>query len=237
MTYRILALALAGTLTLGLLAGCGSKDTQTPETTPPAVETVSPTPAAPEVTDTPALPEGSPEAAPETTPPAEETPSTAPSQKPSSTPKPTTKPTQTPAPSQKPETTPTPAPQVDAVQATWDEIAKLDLPSLSDMDADTLSALYGIDSADLVSFVFKMPLMNVQATEFFIAEVKDGKMDTVKACVEKRQADLEAQWSQYLPEQLELVQNYQLVTNGNYILFAISEHADDAVAAFNACTK
>ena len=82
-----------------------------------------------------------------------------------------------------------------------------------------------------------MPAISVQATEFFIAEVKDGKMDAVKAAVEKRQADLVQQWSQYLPEQLELVENYQLVTSGNYILFAISEHADQAVSAFNSYTN
>ena len=63
------------------------------------------------------------------------------------------------------------------------------------------------------------------------------KMDAVKAAVEKRQADLVQQWSQYLPEQLELVENYQLVTSGNYILFAISEQADAAVTAFNTYTK
>ena len=68
---------------------------------------------------------------------------------------------------------------------------------------------------------------------------KDGTLadETVKAAVEKRQDDLEAQWSQYLPEQLELVQNYKLVTNGNYILFAVSEYADEAVTAFNTYTK
>ena len=81
------------------------------------------------------------------------------------------------------------------------------------------------------------PEISVQATEFFIAEVKEGKMDAVKAAVEKRQADLVQQWSQYLPEQLELVENYQLVTSGNYILFAISEYADQAVSAFNSYTN
>ena len=37
--------------------------------------------------------------------------------------------------------------------------------------------------------------------------------------------------------QLELVENYQLVTSGNYILFAISEYADQAVSAFNSYTN
>lgn len=106
-----------------------------------------------------------------------------------------------------------------------------------DVDADTLSALYGIDTADLEDYICKMPMMSVQATEFFIAKVKDGKLDAVKAALEQRQKDLEEQWSQYLPAQLELVQNYKLVSNGNYILFAVSESAPDAVSAFNAYTK
>ena len=131
----------------------------------------------------------------------------------------------------------TPAPQVDVVQAIWNEIAKQELPSAMDGDAAILSQFYGIDAGDLESYVLKIPMMAVHATEFFIAEVKDGKMDAVKAGVEKRQADLVAQWSQYLPDQLELVENYKLVTSGNYILFAVSEHADAAVSAFNTYAK
>ncbi|MEQ2456916.1 DUF4358 domain-containing protein [Flavonifractor hominis] len=241
MKKRIFALTLAGALVFGLLAGCG-KTEPAPETTPPAVESPAESPELPEDS---ALPQESPEAIPETTQPVEEetpesTASTAPSAKPSTAPttQPTAKPTQAPAkPTQTPAATPTPAPESDPVQETWDEIAQLDLPSLTDLDDSTLNALYGIDPADLDSYICKIPVISVQATEFFIAKVKDGKMDTVKACVEKRQADLEAQWSQYLPEQLELVQNYKLVTNGNYILFVISDHADEAVNAFNSYTK
>ena len=230
MNKRILSLALAGVLSLGLLTACGGSQTPAPETDTPAVE--SPT-GTPETEPTP-TPEET--VLPETTPPAEESPSeepsTAPSTKPSAPPSsaPSTQPTPTPAPVE-------PEPTVDVVQSTWNAISQLDIPSLSDVDAETLSALYGISTDDLVSYVCKMPAISVQATEFFIAEVKDGKMDAVKAAVEKRQADLVQQWSQYLPEQLELVENYQLVTSGNYILFAISEHADQAVSAFNSYTN
>ena len=120
----------------------------------------------------------------------------------------------------------------------WNEIAKSsDLPSLSDVDAATLEAVYGISSDDLMDYVCKIPLINVTATEYFIAEVKDGKMDSVKASLEARQDALDQQWSQYLPEQYELVKNYQLVTNGNYVLFVVSEYADEAVSAFNTYTK
>lgn len=119
----------------------------------------------------------------------------------------------------------------------WNDISKLSLPNLTAMDDATLAAMYGINASDLEEYICMMPLMGVHSTEFFIAEVKDGKMDTVKAGIAKRQADLDAQWSQYLPDQHELVKNYKLVTNGNYVLFAISEYASDAVTIFNSYTK
>lgn len=235
MNRHFLALALAGTLALSLLAGCsGGNSEPAPETsTPPATESV--TPSLPGSTETPA-PGVEETDTPDDTPAPEESDvpeTTTPAQKPSPTP--SAQPSQTPAP--KPTPAPTPTPQSNVVQSVWNEISALDIPSLSDVDADTFSALYGIDTGDLTKFVCKMPMMNVQATEFFIAEVKEGKMDAVKAGVEARQADLEEQWSQYLPEQLELVQNYKLVTNGNYILFAISSQADKAVELFNSYTK
>ena len=245
MNKRFLSLALAGVLSLGLLTACGGSQEPAPETDTPAVESPAPeteTPApetetpAPE-TETPAPETETPEA-PETEAPAEE-----PSDTPASTPsaKPSTQPSAPPA-SSAPSTQPTPAPvepepAVDVVQSTWDAISQYELPSMMDADADILSQFYGISADDLVEYVCKMPLMAVHATEFFIAQVKDGKMDAVRAGVEKRQADLYQQWSQYLPDQLELVENYQLVTSGNYILFAVSEYADEAVSAFNTYAK
>ena len=237
MNKRILALALAGALSLSLLSACGGQSDPAPETTAPVVESPS---AGPE-TETPAPESSAPVTetpqAPESDTPSEEpsdTPSAAPSAKPSSKP---SQPPASSAPSTQPTPTPEPEPQVDVVQSVWNEIAKLDIPALSDVDAETLAALYGISADDLVSYVCKMPAISVQATEFFVAEVKDGKMDAVKAGVESRQAALVQQWSQYLPEQLELVENYQLVTSGNYILFAVSEYADEAVSAFNSYTN
>lgn len=248
MNHRFLALALAGTMTFGLLTACGGGDgdgiSQTPNTitTPPAVESLTPAPesSAPVVEESPdALPESSApveeSASPSAKPSAQ--PTTKPSSKPTASAKPTTQPTATPKPTAKPTPTPESKPQTDVVASVWSDISKLDLPNLMALDSATLSALYGINSSDLVSYECHMPVTAVHATEFFVAQVKDGKMDTVKAGIAKRQADLKAQWSQYLPEQLELVENYKLVTNGNYVLFAISDHADEAVSIFNSYTK
>ena len=119
----------------------------------------------------------------------------------------------------------------------WTEAALLLLPALTALDDETLAAVYGIDSADLADYVCQFPLMNVQATEFFIARVNSGRMDAVQAAVERRQQDLEEQWSSYLPEQLELVQSYKLIVNGDYIFFAVSYDADAAAEIFNRYTK
>lgn len=248
MNHRFLALALAGTLTLGMLTACGggngdgTSETPNTVTTPPVTESVTPSPE-----ESTPVTEESPDALPESSAPVEETetpstqpssaPSAQPTTKPTATPKPTTNPTPTPKPTVNPTPTPESKPETNAVQSTWNDISKLSLPNLTAMDDATLSAMYGINASDLEEYVCMMPLMGVHSTEFFIAKVKDGKMDTVKAGIAKRQADLDAQWSQYLPEQYELVQNYKLVTNGNYVLFAVSEYANDAVTIFNSYTK
>ena len=233
MNHRFLSLALAGALSLTLLAGCGGNGESvapSEEVTPPqASESVQPSESP--LPSESLQPEVSEEPSESVTPSEEPVPSAQATSKPTT--KPTTKPTAqpTPAPTQ------APADASTVLNSVWTEISKNEMPALIDLDSDTLSAVYGISSSDLESYICKMPMMATHATEFFIAKVKDGKMDTVKAAVEKHQDDLEAQWSQYLPEQLELVKNYKLVTNGNYILFAISDQVDSAVTAFNTYTK
>ena len=107
---------------------------------------------------------------------------------------------------------------------------------MMELDDDALDFLYGMDAADLESYVGRIPMMNVHATEFFLAKVADGKMDDVKKALENRQATLEQQWSMYLPDQYALVKDYQLVVNGNYVLFCICEDTDTVVKLFNDAT-
>ena len=123
------------------------------------------------------------------------------------------------------------------IPALWTSMEEgLELPMMMELGDDELDFLYGLNAADLESYVARVPMMNVHATEFFLAKVKDGKMDDVKAALESRQATLEQQWSQYLPDQYALVKNYQLVVNGNYVFFCIAEDADSVVSLFNEAT-
>lgn len=123
------------------------------------------------------------------------------------------------------------------LQSILDEIGDDNLPALTAADDELLKNFYGIDSADLDSYALQMAAINVQADEFFIAKVKDGKMDTIKAGIEKRKQDLDNTWKQYLPAVYETVQNSKTVENGGYILFVVSENAATAEKVFNDATK
>lgn len=223
-------LALTGAALL-ILAACGPKAPQAEPTPSPTAEAES-TPSAeavlPQATPTPtAAADPMP-----TEPLTVATPPVVGSQN-------TAQPSESKAPvqSQPIETPPASSQEQSKVQAVWTAIEKRDLPYFEDLDDELLADFYGVDPADLVEYVCKIPFMNTQATEFFIAQVQPDRMDAVKAALEKRQADLLEQWKQYLPDQLELVENYKLATNGDYILFAVTEYADDVVNDFNAYTK
>lgn len=250
MNKKFIALALSGALTLSLLAACGSPDaegTTPPVSTPPATESLTPTPTpSPEVTPS-ETPEPTESAQPSETPEPSESTQPSESQKPSESPKPseTQKPSENPKPSetQKPSESPKPSesqqpsesPSASVVQSIWNEVADLDRPDMMDMDAALLSDLYGIESSDLVEFIGKMPLMSAHVNEFLIAQCAPGRVDAVKAACEARLETLKA--GNMYPETLTLLENYKLVTSGDYILFCIDEHADAMVEAFNTYAK
>lgn len=128
----------------------------------------------------------------------------------------------------------TPEEIVDKIVET---IGEDNLPSLVDIDDDSLSVLYGIDYSLLEDYRGKTSMMNVRADEFLVAKVKEGEMEAVEAGIAQRQEDLDATWSQYLPDVYETVKDARVVKNGNYILFVVSDSADDAVAVFDEMTK
>lgn len=102
------------------------------------------------------------------------------------------------------------------------------------LDATALMDLYGIDSKDLENYDVRMALINVQATEIAMFEAKEGKLDAVKKGVEKRLEDLKALWSQYLPDQYELVKNNLTYENGNYYFFIVGQDAKKVLDSIKA---
>lgn len=243
MNRRFAALTLTGALSLSLLSGCvgpqesGPAQTPTPAPTP----TVSTAPVEPPAQTPDAAPSELPADPGESAAPSPEP--AGPSESPEATEvvKPVETPTASPAPSPTPSETPAPSPsesiqpEASKVQSIWAELSGQERPELMDLDDALLSDLYGIESGDVVEYVGKMPFMNVNVTEFLIARCAPGKADAVKAACERRLEDLKA--GGLYPSSLELVDNYKLVVNGDYVLFAIDEHADEMVKTFNDYTK
>lgn len=136
-----------------------------------------------------------------------------------------------------PETKKDPAEVVASINKEFMEKHADQLPAFMELDAETLQGMYGIEPEWVTAFVCQFPMMNVHATEIFIAHVADGQMDNVKQAIEARKESLDATWSMYLPAQYELVQNSVTEVSGNYILFAVTEHADSIKEIFAGATK
>ncbi len=234
MNKKWIALALAGVMSLSMLTACTStpSDGEDPQTTPPATEEPSQQPSD---TETPTEePTEEPSEQPSEEPDTEATPAPTPDSTPSPTPKPTEKPSEKPEPTEEPSEAPSGDVSVSDIWAAIEDAGEQ--PDLMDMDSLLLTDLYGMDAeADLVEFVAKMPLMSANVTEFLIAKVTPGRADAVKAACESRVEALKG--GGLYPSTVELVENYKIVINGDYLLFCIAENADEVVEIFNSYTK
>ena len=108
----------------------------------------------------------------------------------------------------------------------WEQIAAdlADvLPSSMDLTGDDLKSTYGIDPADLEDYVCKLPMMSAHITEFFIAKVKDGKMDVHR----KYRGKMNAVLCEYVRERLKEVSDVEL----DRIFITASSASDETVEA------
>ncbi|GAA0123193.1 MAG: DUF4358 domain-containing protein [Clostridium argentinense] len=106
---------------------------------------------------------------------------------------------------------------------------KVDLGVVQNLSEDEdLEKKYYIDLKDIEEAEIKTAMMNVKSNELAIIKVKDSsKVEEIKKSVEKRGEDLEKQWSNYLPNQYELVKKRKIEAIGNYVILIIDEKADE----------
>lgn len=115
---------------------------------------------------------------------------------------------------------------IDAVGQTFANSAPFNEMSTTDITTDLLGSLYGINTDNVEKVVGKVPMMNVQASMYILIQAKEGTVDTVKAELDNYAKQYEEQWSTYLPEQYELVQNRKMGTVGNTVYMIIAENAE-----------
>ncbi len=92
-----------------------------------------------------------------------------------------------------------------------------------------------LDLSALSDYVFYMPPMSTQMEEIFIAKVS-GDMDAVKSACLDRQAAM-AEEAAFYGTTGAYVDSYQLVTEGDWVLFCVCEKTADAVSAFRSSVK
>lgn len=126
-----------------------------------------------------------------------------------------------------------------STQAIADAIlAKFEQPSQMKLEGDMVKDMYHLDPALLEDYTIMTPLMNIKTNELAVLKVKDAKdLEAVQEGVKQRAADVQKIFETYLQDQYENAKNYKLVVKGSYVLFVISENADDMAAEFEALVK
>ena len=101
--------------------------------------------------------------------------------------------------------------------------------SMQEVDMDTLSGYYQVDTANVAEVYGKMPMMNIKSSMYVLIKATEGKVEEVKQDIEKFGERYEEQWATYLPDQYDLVVNRKIGTIGDYVYLVIAENADEIV--------
>lgn len=134
-------------------------------------------------------------------------------------------------PSTEDQNTPTPADSLSCSTIFNKVTNNMDTSAHLAMDASLLSDYYGIDASLLEDYCVYLPMMSTSITEIGVFKVKDAQnVDTILSGINKRAGDV----GHMLYPSLEATyESRKVVTNGNYILFAISDAASSMASAFN----
>ena len=257
MKKRILALLLAGALSISLLAACGGPSDSQPDASDDGQTQTTPSPDPSDTTDPSESPDASQEPSespdasqepsgedtdstqtPSESPDASQTPSQSPSQQPSPSP--------TPAPTPSPEATPTPSP---SPEAPADEVSlsdfyadissRYELPSMMEVPSDVVADVYpGLESLSLNQQVLYMAAITSVASEIAIVEAADADTAAQAAAIFQARIDSQVSGGAFYPETVENWENYsQVVTCGNFVLLVVNPSCAEIAADFEAFVK
>ena len=125
-------------------------------------------------------------------------------------------------------------PTLTANEMVDEMLGKVEQPMMMEVTGEQVQEIYNIDPEKLEDYAIRIPMMNVKSNEIAILKVKDeADVPAVEEAVKQRAATVQQQFETYLPDQYENAKNYKLVTKGNYVLFVISDQADELVAEYD----
>lgn len=114
----------------------------------------------------------------------------------------------------------------------------VDISNMVESDSDKLKKLYDIDFEKIEDFKLYTAKTNIEANELLILKVKDKEdIDDIKEVIEGRIETQSNSFKDYLPDEYYLIENHILKSNGNYIIFIISEEAEEIESSFDKSFK
>ena len=125
-------------------------------------------------------------------------------------------------------------PTLTANEMVDEMLAKIEQPMMMELTGEQVQEVYNIDPEKLADYAIRIPMMNVKTNEIAILKVKDAAdVSAVEEALKQRAQTVQQQFETYLPDQYENAKNYKLVTKGNYVLFVISDQADELVTEYD----
>lgn len=113
-------------------------------------------------------------------------------------------------------------------------VVEVEQPTLLELSEEQMQNLYNIDPAKLEDYSVHIPMMNTKTNEIAIFKVKDAAdVENVKAAIETRAENVMKPFEHYLLDQYEQAKNYKIVVKGNYVLFLISDSADELLKVYD----
>ncbi len=112
------------------------------------------------------------------------------------------------------------------------------LPSMVEGDDDFISNYYGIDPANLDSYVFASAEDATLATSVIIMKAKsEDAVGTLESSLNTVKDQKAAEMQGYIPEQYDIVADSSVKTEGLYVYLVIAEDAGDIESVISAAIK
>lgn len=108
-------------------------------------------------------------------------------------------------------------------------IDEFDYSKMQDIDKEFATSTFLIDSSKIQDIIGKSPIINTTASMYVIIKAEELNLQEIKMALESYGVEYETQWSNYLPDQYELVKNRQIGIKANYVYMIISENPEKII--------
>ena len=108
-------------------------------------------------------------------------------------------------------------------------IDEFDYSKMQDIDKEFATSTFLIDSSKIQDIIGKSPIINTTASMYVIIKAEELNLQEIQMALESYGVEYETQWSNYLPDQYELVKNRHIGIKGNYVYMIISENPEKII--------